>query len=153
MPLKNRELKPGTVLVARYKKEDHTCVVMETEDGLRYRVAGTDHKSPSSAAKAVMGGIAANGWRFWSLQGELKPAPAQKTKRSTTMKPPAKSVTKQVAKGKAPAKARKNATKKSTPKKKVAKMESAGAFGCGACGQEFRTMKAATEHALTHTAN
>ncbi len=138
MPLENRELAPGTVLVARYKKEDHTCVVMETEDGLRYRVAGTDYKSPSSAAKAVMGGIAANGWRFWSLDGDLKPAREPKPK--ATKKPTRK---------KAPPK---KATKKSAPKKKAAKTESGDSFGCGACGQVFPTMKAATEHALTHTA-
>jgi hypothetical protein len=112
---------------------------METEEGLRYRVAGTDHKSPSSAAKAVMGGIAANGWRFWSLQGDLKPAREPKPKK---------------------AKAEKPATKKPAPKKKAAKrgarksakMASAASYGCGACGQEFPSMKAATKHALTHTA-
>ncbi len=111
MPLENRELAPGTVLVARYKKEDHTCVVMETEEGLRYRVAGTDYKSPSSAAKAVMGGIAANGWRFWSLEGDLKPV--REPKPTAAKKPATK---------KAPAK---KATKKSAPKKKAAKTESA----------------------------
>jgi hypothetical protein len=90
MPLENRELAPGTVLGARYKKEDHTCVVMETKEGLRYRVAGTDYKSPSSAAKAVMGGIAANGWRFWSLQGDLKPAKQSKPKKAKAGKPATK---------------------------------------------------------------
>src|SRR5512135_621516 len=70
MPLENRNLEPGTVLVARYKKLDRTCEVMQTEDGLRYRLDdGSEHKSPSSAGKAAMGGVACNGWRFWSLQG------------------------------------------------------------------------------------
>ncbi len=138
MPLENRELTAGTILVARYKKEDHTCVVMETEEGLRYRVAGTDYKSPSSAAKAVMGGIAANGWRFWSLQGDLKPAREPKPKKE------------KVAKKEKPAKA--PAKKKASKKKKAAKMETAASYGCGACSEEFATMKAATKHAMTHTA-
>jgi rubrerythrin len=37
------------------------------EDGKRF-------KSPSSAASAVMGGSAANGWRFWSLEGDAPAA-------------------------------------------------------------------------------
>ena len=54
MPIENRNLEPGTRLVARYKKEDRTCEVVETPDGLRYRLDnGTEHKSPSSAGKAA----------------------------------------------------------------------------------------------------
>ena len=48
------------------------------EEGLRYRLEdGREFKSPSSAGSAVMGGVACNGWRFWSLAptGET-PAPA-----------------------------------------------------------------------------
>src|SRR3990170_4545441 len=81
MPLENRNLEPGTVLVARYKKQDRTCEVVQTDDGLRYRLDdGTEHKSPSSAGKAAMGGVACNGWRFWSLQGTEKPARTPKAK-------------------------------------------------------------------------
>jgi rubredoxin len=72
MPLENRKLEAGTRLAARYKGTTHTCEVVQTEEGLRYRLEdGREFKSPSSAASAVMGGMAANGWRFWSLAEEL----------------------------------------------------------------------------------
>ena len=73
MPLENRNVEAGTVLTARYKKVDRSCEVVETPDGLRYRLDdGTEHKSPSSAGKAVTG-IACNGWVFWSIAGTEKP--------------------------------------------------------------------------------
>jgi hypothetical protein len=68
--IENRDLEPGTKLVARYKKQDYTAEVVKTEDGVRYRLNGTDHKSPSAAGSAVMGGNACNGWRFWTIAGE-----------------------------------------------------------------------------------
>lgn len=142
MPLENRNMEPGTVLVARYKKQDRTCEVVQTDDGLRYRLDdGTEHRSPSSAGKAAMGGVACNGWRFWSLAGDLKPAKESRPKKAKAEK-----------QAKAPAK-KKGATKKSKSKKgKSAKMASAASYGCGACGQEFPTQKKAVAHALTHTA-
>ncbi len=69
----------GTRLVARYKHEEHMAEVVAGEDGkARYRLAdGRTFKSPSAAASAVMNGQAANGWRFWSIEGETSaPAPA-----------------------------------------------------------------------------
>ena len=82
MALENRNLEAGTRLVARYKKEEHTATVVEGEGGgLRYRLEdGREFKSPSAAGSAVMGGVACNGWRFWSLAGEGK-APAPKKER------------------------------------------------------------------------
>jgi hypothetical protein len=82
MPIENRDLKPGTRLVARYKKAEHTATVVEGEGGgLRYRLEdGREFKSPSAAGSAVMGGVACNGWRFWSLAGEAN-APAPKNER------------------------------------------------------------------------
>jgi leucyl aminopeptidase (aminopeptidase T) len=72
MPLENRNLEAGTRLAARYKGTTYTCEVVQTEEGLRYRLEdGREFKSPSSAASAVMGGMAANGWRFWSLAEAL----------------------------------------------------------------------------------
>lgn len=144
MPLDNRNPEPGTVLVARYKKQERTCEVVQTDDGIRYRLDDkTEHRSPSSAGKAAMGGIACNGWRFWSLQGDLKPAEAKKEKDGAPKKA-----------AKAPAK---KGAKKGKPtkggKKRAARMASGGSYGCVACGQEFPTMKAATQHALTHTAS
>src|SRR2546422_9581809 len=70
MTIENRDLKPGTTLVARYKKQDYKAEVVQTDDGVRYRLNGTDYKSPSAAGSAIMGGNACNGWRFWSLPGE-----------------------------------------------------------------------------------
>jgi hypothetical protein len=141
MPIENRELAAGTRLVARYKKTDRTCEVVETPDGVRYRLDdGTEHRSPSSAGKAAMGGVACNGWRFWSLEGEQKPARAAKPKASKPAKA-AKAAPKKAAKAKKGAKA----------KGKAAKSESRASYGCAACGAEFPSLKAATEHALGHT--
>jgi hypothetical protein len=82
MSIENRNLKPGTKLVARYKGKDYSAEVVKTEDGVRYRLAdGREFKSPSSAGSAVMGGSACNGWRFWTLASEAAkktPRPAQK---------------------------------------------------------------------------
>ena len=82
MPIENRDLTVGTRLVARYKKQEHTATVVEGEGGgLRYRLLdGRDFKSPSAAGSAVMGGVACNGWRFWSVAGEGN-APAPKKER------------------------------------------------------------------------
>jgi hypothetical protein len=80
MPLDKQELAPGTKLVGSYKKALHICEVVATPEGeTRYQLAdGRLFKSPSSAAKAVMGGISANGWRFWSLEGALAEPTAEK---------------------------------------------------------------------------
>ncbi len=72
-------LASGTRLLARYKGESYTAVVVMGADGrTRYRLAdGREFKSPSAAASAVMNGQAANGWRWWSIEGETSaPAPA-----------------------------------------------------------------------------
>jgi hypothetical protein len=83
MPIENRELTVGTRLVARYKKQEHTATVVEGEGGgLRYRLEdGREFKSPSAAGSAVMGGVACNGWRFWSLAAEAEPAPPKKQRK------------------------------------------------------------------------
>lgn len=85
-----KQMAAGTTLVARYKKEDHRAEVVEGEDGkLRYRLAdGREFKSPSAAGRAVMGGTACNGWRFWSVQGaepateDAAPAPKKRPGRA-----------------------------------------------------------------------
>jgi hypothetical protein len=133
--IENRNLEPGTVLVARYKGKEHRCEVVQTDEGLRYRVDGQDYRSPSSAGKAVMDGVACNGWRFWSVEGtESKP-------RASKPKAPKKAAGK-----KAPAK--KTAKGKRAT---AASAKSRDSYGCGACGATFGTMTEATEHALTHT--
>jgi hypothetical protein len=52
MSIENRNLKPGTKLVARYKGKNHAAEVVKDADGLRYRLDdGREFKSPSSAGK------------------------------------------------------------------------------------------------------
>ena len=62
MPIEDRNLSPGTALVGRYKGTTYRAEVVETEDGLRYRLEdGREFKSPSSAGSAVMAGKSVNG--------------------------------------------------------------------------------------------
>ena len=82
MPITDRNLPAGAVLVARYKGQTYRCTVLEHEGKLAFSLDDNSiHSSPSAAASKVMGGASANGWRFWSLEGELtekapKAAPA-----------------------------------------------------------------------------
>ena len=72
MAIEDRNLKLGTRLVANYRKQAHACMVEKTEEGdgvLFVLEDGRKFKSLSSSARAVMGGKAVNGWRFWSVQG------------------------------------------------------------------------------------
>src|SRR5213593_341769 len=81
MPIENRDLEAGTVLRVRHKGREHTCEVVKTDDGLRYRLKdGKEFNSPSSAGREITGGVAVNGWRFWSLDGDLKPRKAKTAK-------------------------------------------------------------------------
>ncbi len=68
MAIENRDLEPGTKLIARYKKEEYRAEVKDGEEGkVKYRLAdGREFKSPSSAATAITD-KAANGWTFWSV--------------------------------------------------------------------------------------
>ncbi len=67
--IEDRKLKVGTVLVARHKGKEHRCEVLAGEEGrVRYRLEdGREYRTPSGAGSAVMGGVACNGWRFWSV--------------------------------------------------------------------------------------
>jgi hypothetical protein len=148
MPIENRELAAGTRLVARYKKQDRTCEVVQTADGMRYRLDdGTEHRSPSSAGKAVTGG-SCNGWVFWSVEGTEKPKREPKVKADK----PAKAKKEPAAKKPAKAAPKKSGKAKSATKGKSARMATAGSYRCGACGETFSTMEKATAHAMTHTA-
>ncbi len=71
MAIENRNLEPGTKLIARYKKEECRAEVIAGEDGkILYRLSdGREFKSPSSAATGITG-KAANGWAFWSVETE-----------------------------------------------------------------------------------
>ncbi len=84
MTIEDKSLKAGTKLVARYKGEEYAAEVIETEEGIRYRLEdGREFKSPSSAGSAVMGGSACNGWRFWSVAGSEEARPKPDTKKKT----------------------------------------------------------------------
>lgn len=90
MAITNRNLPAGTRLVAKYKGQTVHAKVVEggfviTDPG--GESWGEIFKSPSSAGSSVMGGIACNGWRFWSVDGE-EPATLPPTKGNT---PPAAS--------------------------------------------------------------
>ena len=88
MPIENRDLPAGTVLKARHKGKEHTCEVVKTADGLRYRMKdGKEFNSPSSAGREITGNVAVNGWRFWNLAGDLKSTKAKSDKPSTKMRP------------------------------------------------------------------
>ena len=142
MSIEDRNLKPGTVLVARYKKEDYRCTVVEDEDGRTiYRVhGGKDHKSPSAAGSAVMGGVACNGWRFWSVEGTETPAkPKTKAKAKPRAKAAAKSKPK--AKAKTNGKAKPEAKANGKPDAKAAEP-----VACGQCKQKFPNSREAAEH-------
>ena len=143
MSIEDRNLKPGTVLVARYKKEDYRCDVVAGEDGkVVYRLPdGREFKSPSSAGGAVMGGVACNGWRFWSLEGDLPAAKA-----ATTPKAAKTGATKAKAASKPKAKAKGGAKAKKTAKPSENGAAPAKPIACGECGQEFPTSREAAEH-------
>jgi hypothetical protein len=148
MTIENRELAAGTRLVARYKKQDRTCEVVETPDGLRYRLDdGTEHRSPSSAGKAAMDGTACNGWEWWSVEGTETPKRESKPKVDKPKKEPA---AKKPAKARAARKGKAKSAKK--PKAHRAAATSDASFGCGVCPETFPTQKKAVAHTLTHTA-
>jgi hypothetical protein len=90
--IEDRNLKPGTALVGRYKDKEYRAKVIAGKDGkVRYRLAdGREFKSPSGAGSAVMGGVACNGWRFW---GKVQAAARTTTKQSKVgrRRPPASS--------------------------------------------------------------
>lgn len=83
------KLEPGTILVAKYKGAEHTAeVIADEEEKAGYRLAdGREFKSPSAAGKAVMGGTACNGWRFWSVQGTESPKAEKQAPRAKKAKP------------------------------------------------------------------
>jgi len=73
MTIENRILAPGTKLVGTYKKTAYVCEVVTTPEGeVHFQLEdGRLFTSPSAAGKAVMNGVACNGWRFWSLEGAV----------------------------------------------------------------------------------
>ena len=74
MPIENRNLEPGTKLVAIYKKETYCAEVVAGEGGkVKYQLEdGREFKSPSSLGTAITS-KACNGWRFWSVDTGAAP--------------------------------------------------------------------------------
>jgi hypothetical protein len=82
----NRELPAGTVLQARFKKQEHSCTVEIDGEGKRsYLIGEKRFSSPSAAASSITGG-AINGWAFWSVQGEAPAKPEKGAKREAKPK-------------------------------------------------------------------
>ena len=86
MAIENRDLPAGTRLEANYRKTRYVCTVEAGEDGKLAFVLedGKRFKSPSAAGSVVMGGVACNGWRFWTVEGD---APAPKSSGSSEIFP------------------------------------------------------------------
>lgn len=69
-------IREGMTLTANYKGETHEVLVLADEQGrLAFEYRNQIFKSPSSAGSAIMGGIACNGWRFFSIAGEAPDKP------------------------------------------------------------------------------
>ena len=68
MAIENRNLEPGTKLIAKYKKEEYRAEVVAGDEGkVKYRLTdGREFKSPSAAGTAITS-KACNGWAFWSV--------------------------------------------------------------------------------------
>ncbi len=67
MATTKEKIRPGQTLVAKHKKQQHTCEVVEHDRRLYFVLTkGRVFKSPSAAGKAVTG-TATNGYRFWSI--------------------------------------------------------------------------------------
>jgi len=82
MTIENRDLKPGTRLVARYHKQGYHAEVGEGEDQkLRFKLEDSREFKSISAAGMAITGKSCNGWAFWSVETtETTPAPvAQET--------------------------------------------------------------------------
>ena len=70
-------IREGMTLTANYKGETHEVLVLADEQGrLAFEYRNQIFKSPSSAGSAIMGGIACNGWRFWTRANEVGDRPA-----------------------------------------------------------------------------
>ena len=76
MVITNRNLAVGTKLVGHYRGRAHSVLVVNNGDGVGFELDnGAIHQSLSSAGRAVMNGIQCNGWRFWSLESDVRQAP------------------------------------------------------------------------------
>jgi hypothetical protein len=90
MVIENRDaVVAGTKLRATYKKQQYVCSVEAGEDGkLAFVHDGKRFNSPSSAGTAIIG-TACNGWRFWSIDGDVPIASTQPATKPKAKAPPA----------------------------------------------------------------
>ena len=143
MATEKQELAPGMVLVGRYKKVQYSATVCE--DGIYVEpapltpaTAADPHgpfKTLSAAGKAVMGGVACNGWRFWTPATGAPTAPAATPNADNSLAVAVatavrKARTKQAAAPRMARQIRKVANQKSTPLGKVR-------WFCSACMAGF----------------
>jgi len=99
MTIENRDLAPGTKLVASYKKTQHRCEVTPTPEGVRYKLEDKRlFTSLSSAGKAVTGRVSCDGWKFWSLDGEPAKAALVEAPQPKDSKPAAPKMVRQIKK-------------------------------------------------------
>ncbi len=67
MATTKEKIRAGQTLVAKYKKQQYTCEVVEHDERLYFVLPkGRVFKSPSAAGKAVTG-TATTGHRFWPI--------------------------------------------------------------------------------------
>ena len=139
MAIQDRDLAAGTRLWARSKGATHTAEVVQTGQGVRYRLAdGREFKSPSSAGGAITG-HACNGWAFWTVGAPPEKAQGeQDRRRGPSAAAKANGSAHPVPKPAGKAKRGKQAQGSST--------EAAEGIECQACGQAFPTPAEATTH-------
>ena len=89
MAIDNRDLEPGTKLIARYKKEEYRAEVVAGEDRkVKYRLAdGREFKSLSSAGTAITS-KARNGWAFWTIETKEKNPPNEEPLKESSQQIP-----------------------------------------------------------------
>ena len=67
MATTKEQIRAGQTLVAKYKRQQHTCEVVEHDRRLCFVLPkGRVFRSPSAAGRAVTD-AATNGYRFWSI--------------------------------------------------------------------------------------
>ena len=143
MAIEDRNLTTGTPLWARYQGVVHQAEVIETTEGVRYRLlpAGPEFKSPSAAATAITG-KSANGWSFWSVGAPTEKPP--KAERSGGTKRAVNAVPK-------PEKKTRSRKEREVPKDGNGNVlpiveQPDGSFECGHCDASFPTSEAAATH-------
>ena len=62
-----RAPEPGTVFRHTYKGTPYEMIVVMTDDGIRYKVGERVFKSPTAAAKSIVGDQFINGRSFWHM--------------------------------------------------------------------------------------